>query len=131
MLRKEEIMAGVSLRTLSDCFAVPTGTVAKVDTVGVSWEGNFVFTVRWQHLNPGTQTRPISDRSLNLGEEDLAHFEAVSNQEARAARVGPLLHRKHDFKVSPGGYRRTRKGKLLNSNQLDLFTSEDFTLSFS
>jgi hypothetical protein len=125
MLRKEEIMAGVFLRTLSDCFAVPTGTVAKVDTVGVSWVGDFVFTVRWQHLNPGTQTRPISDRSLNLGEEDLAQFEAVSNQEARAAHIVPLLHRQPDFALSSGGYRRTKNGKLLNPNQLDLFTSED------
>jgi hypothetical protein len=80
MLRKEEIIAGVCLRTLSDCLAVPTGTLAKVDTVGVSWEGDFVLPW-WQHLNPGTQIRPISDRSLNLGEEDLAHFEAVSHEE--------------------------------------------------
>ena len=126
MLRKEEIMAGGYLRTLSDCFAVPGGTLAKIDSVGISWNGEFTFTVRWQQLNPGTQLQPISDRSLNLWEEDLAYFEAVSHEEVRAARVGPFVHRKPDFKVSPGGYRRTGKGKLINPDQLGMFTMEDF-----
>ena len=126
MLRKEQIVAGRYLRTLSDSFSVPVGTIAKVDTVGKTWQGEFVFTVRWQDLNPGTQVRPISDRSLNLSEQDLAHFEAVSNEEGgRAARVRPLLHRQPEFKLSIGGYRRTKKSKLLNPRQLSLFTSED------
>jgi hypothetical protein len=125
MLRKEEIMAGAYLRTLSDSLAVPAGTLAKVDSVGISCKGEFVFTVRWQQLNPGTQIRPLSDRSLNLWEEALSRFEAVSHEEIRAARVRPLVHRKPDFKVSPGGSRRTRKGELLNFDQLGLFTIED------
>jgi hypothetical protein len=79
MVRKDEIIEGRYLRTLSDSFSVPVGTIAKVDVVGKTWQGEFVFTVRWQDLKPGTQVRPISDRSLNLSEQDLAHFEAVSN----------------------------------------------------
>lgn len=125
MVRKDEIIEGRYLRTLSDSFSVPVGTIAKVDVVGKTWQGEFVFTVRWQDLNPGTQVRPISDRSLNLSEQDLAHFETVSNEEARAALVRPLLHRQPEFKLSVGGYRRTKKSKLLDSMQLSLFTSED------
>jgi hypothetical protein len=126
MVRKDEIIEGRYLRTLSDSFSVPVSTIAKVDTVGTTWQGEFAFTVRWHDLNPGTQVRPLSDRSLNLSEQDLAHFEAVSNEEGgRAVRVRPLLHRQPEFKLSVGGYRRTKKSKLLDPRQLSLFTSED------
>lgn len=47
MVRKEDILTGRSLRTLSDSFAVPAGTLATVSTVGTTWQGEFVFTVRW------------------------------------------------------------------------------------
>jgi hypothetical protein len=126
MLTREQIIVGGYLRTLSDCFAVPAGTLGKVDTVGLSREGEFVFTVRWQHLNPGTKVKPISHRSLNLWEEDLAHFEAVSEEGARAMPVEPFLHRQPDFKLSTAGYRRMKKGKLLNLDQLELFAMDDF-----
>jgi hypothetical protein len=126
MLTREQIIVGGYLRALSDCFAVPAGTLGKVDTVGLSRDGQFVFTVRWQHLNPGTKVKPISHRSLNLWEEDLAHFEAVSDERARAMPVEPFLHRQPDFKRSTGSYRRTKNGKRLNPNQLDLFTMDDF-----
>lgn len=87
MVRKVEIIESRYLRTLSDSFAVPAGTLAKVDTVGTTWQGEFVFTVRWLNVNTGTQVRPISDRSLNLWEEDLAHFEAVSNEQTVSERL--------------------------------------------
>jgi hypothetical protein len=82
--------------------------------------------VRWQHLNPGTKVKPISHRSLNLWEGDLAHFEPLSDERSKAMSVEPFLHRQPDFKLSTGGYRPIKNGKLLNPDQLDLFTMDDF-----
>ena len=59
-----------------------------------------MFTVRWQHVKPGTQIRPIFDRSLNLWEADLAHFEVVSNEEARAAFVVAPVYNQPNLKLS-------------------------------
>jgi hypothetical protein len=126
MVRKEEIIEGRYLRTLSDFFAVPAGTLAKVDSVGTSWQGEFVFTVRWLNVNTGTQVRPISDRSLNLWEEDLAHFEAVGREEAAAATAAPLQLVRPKLTLPSGGHRRHSKSKTPNISQLSLFTSEDF-----
>ena len=124
MVRKEDILAGRSLRTLSDSFAVPAGTLATVSTVGTTWQGEFVFTVRWLNVNTGTQLRPISDRSLNLWEADLLHFEAVSREEGGAVKAAPLVHPKRTLPVR--GHRGHRKSKNPNSGQLRLFTLEDF-----
>jgi hypothetical protein len=82
MVRREDII-GCYLRTLSDSFGVSAGTLAQVDSVGTTWQGEFVFTVRWLNIRPGTQQRPRSDRSLNLWEQDMAHFEAVQERAER------------------------------------------------
>ena len=74
MVRREDIVKGAYLRSLSDSLSIPSGTLAQVDMVGTSWQGEFVFTVCWQKVNTGTQVRPVSDRSLNLWEQDLAYF---------------------------------------------------------
>lgn len=54
MVPKEELIQGRYLLRLSDSFAVPAGTLAKVDTVGTTWQGEFVFTVRWLNWRSGT-----------------------------------------------------------------------------
>jgi hypothetical protein len=59
-VRKEEVIQGGYLRTLSDSFGIPVGTIGKVDMVGKTWQGEFVFTVRWQDLDPARK----SDRYL-------------------------------------------------------------------
>ena len=41
MTRKEEIIVGRYLRTLSDSISVPVGTIAKVDSVGTTSQGEF------------------------------------------------------------------------------------------
>src|SRR5687768_3491564 len=112
MVRREDIVKGAYLRTRSNALSIPSGRLARVETVGKTWQGEFVFTVRWLNWKTGSQVRPISDRSLNLWEQDLEHFEAVSNEEGgRAARVRPLLHRQPEFKLSVGVYRRPKKSK--------------------
>jgi hypothetical protein len=50
MVRKEEMIKGRYLRTLSDAWSVPAGTLARVETVGRIWQGEFVFTVRGKLL---------------------------------------------------------------------------------
>ena len=84
MTRKEEIIVGRYLRTLSDSISVPVGTIAKVDSVGTTSQGEFAFTVRWQNVNTGTQVRPISDRSLNLWE---ARPRTLRGREQRGSRT--------------------------------------------
>ena len=106
MMRKEEIIEGRYLRTLPDFFAVPAGTLAKVDSVGTTWQGEFVFTVRWLNIKAGTQQRPISDRSLNLWEPDLAHFEAVPEQDISGngsccSSIVPASTRASPWRFSP------------------------------
>src|SRR5687768_13394674 len=109
MMRKEEIIEGRYLRTLSDFFAVPAGTLAKVDSVGTTWEGEFAFTVRWLNVNTGTQVRPISDRSLNLWEEDVSYFEAVTREEVAAGKAVPLKLDHPKLTLSVGGHRRSNR----------------------
>ena len=126
MVRKEEIIEGGYLRTLCDFFDVPAGTLAKVDSVGTSWQGEFAFTVRWLNVNTGTKVRPISDRSLNLWEEDLAHFEAMPREEVAAGNAVPLKLNHPKLRLSVGGHRRFSKRKTAEIGQLSLFTLEDF-----
>jgi hypothetical protein len=59
--------------------------MAQVDSVGTNWQGEFAFTVRWLNIRAGTQQRSPSDRSLNLWQHDLAHFEAVRERESEKA----------------------------------------------
>src|SRR5688572_2890450 len=121
MVRKEEIEKGRYLRTCSDVLVVSTGTLAQVDSVGSTWQGEFVFTVRWLNIRPGTQQRPRSDRSLNIWEQDLAEFEAV--QEGESMTAAPTSCRQPELRLA--GYRRLSR-KRVSLNQLRLFTSEDF-----
>ena len=126
MVRREDIVKGANLRSLSDSISIPVGTVARVQTVGRAWEGEFVFTVRWLNVSTGTQVRPISDRSLNLWEADLVHFEAVSRGEAAAGEAAPLQLAHPKLTLSVGGHLRRRKSKTTSLAQLNLFTAEDF-----
>ena len=124
-LPKEEMIKGRYLRTLSDAWSVPAGTLARVETVGRTWQGEFVFTVRWLNGRIGTQSRPVSDRSLNLWEQDLARFEAVSKEEAAAVKAAALTLEHSKLKPSVGDTRRFSKIKMTNLDQLSLFTLED------
>jgi hypothetical protein len=125
MVRKEEMIKGRYLRTLSDAWSVPAGTLARVETVGRTWQGEFVFTVRWLNGRIGTQSRPVSDRSLNLWEQDLARFEAASKEEAAAVKAAALTLEHSKLKPSVGDTRRFSKIKMTNFDQLSLFTLED------
>jgi hypothetical protein len=126
MIRREDIVKGAYLRTLSDSLSIPSGTLARVETNGTTWQGEFVFTVRWSNVNTGTQVRPISDRSLNLWEADLFHFEAISRAEAGAVKAVTVQLVRPKIKLAVGGHRRHRKSKTPNLGQLSLFTLEDF-----
>ena len=126
MVRREDIVKGAYLRSLSDSLSIPVGTVARVESVRRTWQGEFVFTVRWLNVNTGTQVRSISDRSLNLWEADLVHFEAVSREEAAAGKPAPLQVARPMLTLPVGGHRRHNKSKTANIGQLNLFTSEDF-----
>jgi hypothetical protein len=120
MVSKEEIIEGRYFRTLSDSFGVPAGTLAQVGYVGTTWQGEFVFTVRWLGIRPGTQQRSRSDRSLNLWEQDLPEFEAVQQRESVTA--APTSYRQPELRLA--GYRRLSR-KRVSLNQLRLFTPED------
>lgn len=102
-VRKEEMIKGRYLRTLSNAWSVPAGTLARVETVGRTWQGEFVFTVRWLNWRIKTQSRPVSDRSLNLWEQDLAQFEVVSREET-ACRQGCCSYSR-SFKAKAVGWR--------------------------
>ena len=125
MVRKEEIIVGHYLRTCSNSFVVPAGTLAKVDSVGTTWQGEFVFTVRWLNWRTGTQFRPVTGQSLNLWEQDLAHFEAVQEVPSRATVPPPSRQPKLALQI--GAHRKFSKRKLANIGQLSLFTSEEFS----
>ena len=126
MLRRDDIAPGQYLRTVSDHFGVPTETLARVETVGKVWTGEYVFTVRWLNVNTGTQVRPISDRSLNLWEADLTHFEAVRREEVAAGEPAPLQLAHPKLTPSVGDHLRRRRSKTTSLAQLNLFTAEDF-----
>lgn len=123
MVDREEIVVGLYIRTCSRSFGVPAGTLAQVDCVGTTWKGDFVFTVRWLNLKPGTQVRPISDRSLNLWEQDLIQFEAVCEEEMTGIAVLPS-HQQPKLDLQVRGFRRFARREA-NLHQLSLFTLED------
>ena len=122
MLSRDDISPGRYLKTVTDCLGVPAETLASVDTVGTMWTGEFVFTVRWLNIKPGTQVRPVSERSLNLWESDLTHFETVQDRDSFGRAIAPS-HPQPE--VTLRGYRRLVR-KRVSVNQLSLFTVEDF-----
>ena len=69
-MTKAEVVIGQMVRTVVDRWDAPVGTIAKVDTVGGTWD-RWCFTVRWSTQRP-RHHRPYSP---NLFEEDLLHFE--------------------------------------------------------
>ena len=122
-VRKEKMIKGPFLRTLSDAWSVLAGTLARVETVGRTWQGEFVFTVRWLNWRIRTQSRPVSDRSLNLWEQDLAQFEVVSRRDC--CHQGCCSYSR-SFKAKAVGLRYSQsKIKTTNLDQLRLFTLED------
>jgi hypothetical protein len=60
---REDIHQGAFVRLLCNYLKVRAGTLATVETTRTTSIGDFCFTVRWLTLKPGTQARPISDRS--------------------------------------------------------------------
>ena len=124
MLGPDDIAPGGHLKTVTDRLGVPADTFATVDTVGRLRTGEFVFTVRWLNLPSGTQVRPISDRSLNLWESDLADFEAVSEPDISGNPVVAPPSSRPVPELRLGDSRRLGR-KRANPNQLSLFTLED------
>ena len=121
MVTQDKIVTGLYLRTLNDRLGVPRGTLARVETVGSYWTGEFLFTVRWL-LGSGTKQRAISDRSLNLWESNLSDFEPVTEQQEAAAMMAvevQSIRRQKDFRLSR--VFRPTKVKQTNTPQLSLF----------
>jgi hypothetical protein len=57
-MRREDVHQGVCVRLLSDYLRIPAGTLATVDTVGVTSRGaHFSFTVHWLNPPKGTRSR--------------------------------------------------------------------------
>jgi len=125
MLRPDDIAPGQYLRTVNECLGRPARTLAQVNTVGCFRSGEFVFTVRWLNIRPGTQVRPISDRSLNLWEADLAHLEAVEDGDTTTDIPASPPPRQSKPTLRLSGYRRRLTGKKAGPNQLSLFTLDD------
>jgi hypothetical protein len=89
-MQREDVRQGIYVRLLSDYLRIPAGTLDTIETVANIGRGDFYFTVRWLNPPPGTRSRPVSDRSLNLWLSDLEKFECVSRKEAEkilAARL--------------------------------------------
>jgi hypothetical protein len=126
MLSRQDIVKGRYLRALSASCGVPAGTLAEVDTVGTTWQGEFVFTVRWLNSKTGTQARPVTDRSLNLWEQDLVDFEAVQEEDIPSRATVSPPSRQPKLALQVGSCRTFSKRKTANIGQLSLFTSEDF-----
>jgi hypothetical protein len=126
MVRREDIVKGAYLRTLSDALSIPSGRFATVETVGKTWQGEFVFAVRWLNWKTGTQARPISDRSLNLWEQDLTHFEAVQEQDISSQATVPLPSLQPKLALQADGHRNFSKRKRADIDQLNLFTLDAF-----
>jgi hypothetical protein len=102
MVRKEEMIKGRYLRTLSDAWSVPAGTLARVETVGRTWQGEFVFTVRWLNWRIGTQSRPVSDRSLTSGSKTLHSLRSSAEKKLLPSR---LMLYSRSFKAKAVGWR--------------------------
>ena len=126
MVRREDIVKGAYLRTLSNALSIPSGRLARVETVGKTWQGEFVFTVRLLNWKTGSQARPISDRSLNLWEQDLTHFEAVQEQDIFSRATVPPPSRQPKLALQADGHRKFSKRKTAHIDQLNLFTLDDF-----
>jgi hypothetical protein len=126
MLSRQDVVKGRYLRTRSASFGVPAGTLAQVDTVGTTWQGEFVFTVRWMNSRTGTQARAVTDRSLNLWEQDLVDFEAVQEEDIPGRTTVSPPSRPPKLALQVRSYRTFRKRKTANIGQISLFTSEDF-----
>lgn len=77
MVKKEDIVKGTYLRQTTDQFGSPPGLIAVVDDVGTGWVGQWYFQVRYLNHPVGAQTRAASSWSVQLREDDLAHFELV------------------------------------------------------
>jgi hypothetical protein len=117
MLNRDDITPGLYVQTVSDRLGVPAQTFARVETLGTVWTGEFVFTVRWLNIKPGSKQRPRSDWSLNLWEQDLAHFEVLGDHEASAVKT-TTLHRPLSLKILGGP--RHSKIKMIDPRQLTL-----------
>ena len=115
-MNPEDAYRGAFVRLLYDYLKVPAGTLATVETTRITTIGDFYFTVRWLTLKPGTQARPISDRSLNLFFSDLEKFECVPKEEAEQILAASRLPRQ---KKLPAWLRM--RG---NPNQLRLFVDD-------
>jgi hypothetical protein len=126
MLSRQDVVKGRYLRTRSASFGVPAGSLAQIDTVGTTWQGEFVFIVRWVNSRTGTQARAVTDRSLNLWEQDLVEFEAVQEEDISSRATDSPPSRKPKLALQVGSYRKFRKSKTASIGQLSLFTSEDF-----
>ena len=127
MVRRETIAPSIYLRTLNDHLGVPIGTLARVETVGNCWTGEFMFTVRWLGLGAGVRHRPLSNRTLNLWESDLISFEIVMKEEAAALLASSLSHEGHPHLRLSNGYCWLGKGR---KDHLDSFSdapSDDFS----
>jgi hypothetical protein len=124
MMMREDVRIGAFVRLLSDLIGVPQGTIAKVDSVGTGPTGQWCFTVRYLTRPIGTSRRPISDRSLNLWESDLARFELVTeDQVASLLTKERTSHSQSKLKLPAGRWIRSKR---VHPNQLSLFLLDHF-----
>lgn len=92
-MTREDIHEGLFLRLVKDWLYVRQGTYARVDGVGTLPNGAWCFTVRWLGLKPRNRQRHVSDRSLNLWEDDLRLFVIASAKEAATVSVPTTRHK--------------------------------------
>jgi hypothetical protein len=71
LARKDEVIAGRYLRTLSDSFEDPAETLAKVDPVGTTWHCGFVFTFAGKHQYSNSSETHIRPKSKTYGKQIL------------------------------------------------------------
>lgn len=76
-MTRADVVEGTYLRLITDWCGSPTGLLAVVHHVGVSWTGQWSCQVRYLDRPVGTRTKAVSSGSLLLREADLLHFEVV------------------------------------------------------
>jgi len=81
MLTRHDIGQGAYLRLNTSRLGRPAGLIGMVYAVGTDQTGAWYFQLRYLNAPPGTRTRASSQWSLNLHEEDLAHFDRIATGE--------------------------------------------------
>lgn len=112
-MTRSDIAQGGYVRLNTSRLGCPAGLIGKVYTVGTDQTGTWYFQLRYLNPGPGTKTRPRSQWSLNLHDEDLIYFDRIDSREVQQFLTIPPMVKE----ASP-------PSKDVDPNQLRLFDEE-------